>query len=62
MSVATIITILSIVNGLLSVAKDAPAVIDEAKSLLAKIAPHVDAAGDDVKQAFAKAQAKVSAL
>lgn len=62
MSVATIIAILSIVNGLLSVAKDAPAVVVEAKSLLAKIAPHVDAAGDDVKAAFTAAQTKVSAL
>lgn len=62
MSIATIITILSIVNGLLSVAKDAPAVIDEAKSLLAKIEPHVEAGDDDVKKAFAEARAKVSAL
>lgn len=62
MSVATIIAILSIVNGLLSVAKDAPAVVVEAKSLLAKIEPHVEAAGDDVKAAFGEAQAKVSAL
>lgn len=60
MSIATIMTILSIVSGLMSVAKDAPAVIDEAKSLLAKVKPHVDAAGDDVKRAFAKAQASLA--
>lgn len=60
MSVATILTILGIINGLLSVAKDAPAVIEEAKSLLAKVKPHAEAAGDDVKQAFAKAQASLA--
>ena len=59
MSIATVLTILSLVNGLLSVAKDAPSVIDETKSLLAKIEPHVEAAGDDVKKAFADAVAKL---
>lgn len=60
MSVATIITILSIINGLLSVAKDAPAVIAEAKTLLAKIEPHVSAAEDSVKSAFADTHAKLA--
>jgi hypothetical protein len=41
MSLATIVTILGIVNTLLTIAKELPDVIDEAKSLLAKIEPHV---------------------
>lgn len=60
MSIATIITILSIVNGLLSVAKDAPAVIEEAKSLLAKVEPHIASASDDVKRTFVELQAKLA--
>lgn len=62
MSVATIITILSIVNGLISIAKDEPEAADHAKTWLAKVQPHIATAGDDVKQAFAAAQVKVSAL
>lgn len=62
MSIATVITILSVINALLSVAKDAPAVIDEAKSLLAKVEPHVATATTEVKQQFATAQAVVAKL
>lgn len=60
MSIATILTIIGIVNGLITLGKDAPGVIDDAKSLLAKISPHVDAAGDDVKKALADVQAKLA--
>ena len=59
MSPATILTIIGIVNGLITLAKDAPSVIEEANSLLAKIAPHVDAAGDGVKGAYSDAHAKL---
>jgi hypothetical protein len=61
MGISTILTILSVINGLLSVAKDAPAVIEEVKSLLAKIKPHVDATSDaNVKASFADAHAKAN--
>jgi len=60
MSIATIITILEIVNGLLAVAKDAPGVIDEAKSLLAKVEPHIASANEDVQGLFGRLQARVA--
>lgn len=59
MTAATILTILGIVNGLLSVAKAVPEVMDEVHSLLAKVSPHVEAAGAEVQKAFADIQAKV---
>lgn len=62
MSAATILTILSIVNGLFGVVTEAPAVVDEIKSLLAKIAPHVDGTNAEVKRAFESAQAKLQEL
>lgn len=45
MPVTTLLTILSIVNGLLSVAKTAPEVLTEARSLMAKVEPHIQTAG-----------------
>jgi hypothetical protein len=62
MSAATILTILGIVGELISIAKDAPAVIDEVKSLLAKVGPYVDEANVEVKRNFETAQAKAASL
>jgi len=62
MSAATILTILSIVSALFGVLKDAPAVIEEIKSLLAKVSPYVDGANAVVKQDFEAARAKLAAL
>lgn len=61
MSIATVITILSILNGLLSVAKDAPTVLAEAQSLLAKIEPHVDQLNDDAKAQFEALRLRIQA-
>lgn len=60
MSPATILTIIEIIGALIKIAKDAPAVIEEAKSLRAKIAPHVDSAGDDIRRAFQDVQAQLA--
>lgn len=62
MTATTILTILGIVNGLLTVAKDAPAVVEEARSLIAKVQPHVDGAGEEVKSAFSAVQAQLANL
>lgn len=58
MTLATIITILGLVNGLLNVVKDAPVVIDEAKSLLAKVEPFIDQANDDIQAQFEALRAR----
>lgn len=60
MTPATVLTILGIVNGLITLAKDAPSVMEEARSLIAKVRPHVDAAGDEAKAALSAVQAKVT--
>lgn len=62
MSAATILTILSIVSSLFGVVKDAPAVIDEIKSLLAKVQPYVDGTNAEVKRAFESAQSKLQGI
>lgn len=60
MSIATVMTILSIVNGLVSIAKNAPQVMQEARSLMDKVRPHIDATNDEAKAAFAALQAKLA--
>jgi len=62
MTPATILLILNIIAALFDIVKDAPAVIDEAKSLLGKIAPHVDAANAEVKRSFEAAQTRLATL
>lgn len=62
MSVATILTILSLVNGLIDVAKGAPQVAAEAKSLLSKVQPYVAEAGVDVATEFEAARERLAAL
>lgn len=59
MELATILTIFGIVSDLFGIAKAAPAVIDEIRSLLAKVEPFVDAAGAEIRAKFdaLKAQA-----
>lgn len=61
MSPATILALIEIVNGLLTIAKTVPTVMEEVHSLLVKVSPHVDAAGADVQKAFADIEAKVAA-
>ena len=60
MTAATILTILSIVSALFGVVTEAPAVVAEIKSLLAKIAPFVDGANAEVKRSFDAAQARLA--
>jgi hypothetical protein len=60
MELSTILEILSLINGLIDVAKDAPIVVQDAKSLLAKIEAHVQASKDaGLKANFADTQAKL---
>lgn len=62
MSAAAILTIISIVNGLVSIAKDSPAVVQHAKALLDVVRPHVQEAGVEVETAFVEAEQAVGAL
>lgn len=62
MSPATILMILSIVSSLFGVLQDAPDVIDEIKSLLAKVQPYVDCTNAEVKRTFESAQAKLQGI
>jgi hypothetical protein len=59
MTAATILTILDIVSSLFGVIAEAPAVIEEIKSLLAKVQPYVDAANGEVQRAFEDAQQRL---
>lgn len=45
MNLATIISILGAVSTLLGIVKEVPAVLEEAKSLLAKVEPHIAQSG-----------------
>jgi hypothetical protein len=60
MSIATILTIINIVNGLLTAAKEFPSLLDEARSLLAKVEPFVDQAGSAVRGEFDALKARVA--
>lgn len=60
MAIATILTIFGILNDLFSVAKDAPAVLDEIRSLLAKIEPFVDTAGATIRVQFNALKARAA--
>jgi hypothetical protein len=59
MPLTTVVLILNIVNGLLTAAKDLPAVQQEAQSLLEKIAIHIPAAGRDPQAAFIAAKQRL---
>jgi peptidoglycan hydrolase CwlO-like protein len=61
MTLATIIAILGAVSTLMSIAKALPAVVDEAKSLLAKLEPYIDTANDDVRMQFESLKMRVEA-
>jgi hypothetical protein len=52
MNVATVLLILNVVNGLLGVAVQTPAVLDEARSLLKKVEPYVHECGVGVATYF----------
>lgn len=58
MTPATVLVILEIINGLLTAAKEAPTVLEEVRSLIAKVGPHVEDAGDAAKNAFQAVLAK----
>jgi hypothetical protein len=60
MPLTTVVLILNIVNGLLTAAKDLPAVRQEAQSLLEKIAIHIPAAGKDPQAAFIAAKQRLT--
>jgi hypothetical protein len=62
MTAATILTILGIVSSLFGVIAEAPAVIEEIKSLLAKVQPHVDAANAEVQRSFDDAQQRLKEI
>ena len=62
MSAAAILTLIGIVNGIITFSNSAPGIVEHAKAILAVVEPHVAAAGDDVKKAFVEAQARVSSL
>jgi hypothetical protein len=59
MPLATVITILNIVNALFGVIKELPGVQTEINSLLEKIAPHVNAAGPSPQAAFIAAKQRL---
>lgn len=59
MPLTTVVLILNIVNGLLTAAKDLPAVQQEAQSLLEKIAIHIPSAGKDPQAAFIAAKQRL---
>lgn len=52
MSLAAIIALLGAISTLLSITKELPKVMDEAKSLLAKVRPFIEDADDDIKAEF----------
>lgn len=60
MTAATVLTILGIVNGLLTLAKDAPSVMEEARSLIAKVEPYIDGTNDEVKRQFDALKARLA--
>lgn len=60
MSAASILTIISIVNGLVSIAKDSPAVVAHAKALLDLVQPHIQEAGVEAETAFVSAEQKLA--
>lgn len=59
MTLAAFISILGAVNMLLSVLKEVPGVLDEAKSLLDKVAPFIATANAEVQAQFAVLKAKL---
>jgi hypothetical protein len=59
MPIATVLTILNIVNTLFSVIKSAPGVQQEIQSLLEKVAPHVQAAGTDPQSSYIAAKQRL---
>jgi hypothetical protein len=59
MPFTTVLLILNVVNGLLTVVKTLPTVKTEIQSLLAKISPHVNSAGKDAQAAFIAAQQRL---
>jgi hypothetical protein len=62
MTPADILLAINIINGLITLAKNAPGFITHAKAIVAEIQPHIDAAGDDVKKDFAAARDKLAAI
>lgn len=62
MSAATILTLLGIVNGLITLAKSTPAITAHAKALLATVEPYVQDAGVEVATEFVAAQQRLEAL
>jgi len=60
MSPATVLLIINIINGLINVGKDAPTVMEEARSLVAKIQPHIATMNDEVRRQFTDTLARMS--
>jgi hypothetical protein len=59
MTIATVLVILNVINGLLSVAKGLPEVQKQVQFLLETVSPHVNAAGKDAQAAFIAAQQRL---
>lgn len=62
MTLATALAILSAINTLISIAKGAPDVVNEAKSLLEKVRPHAQELGVDVATEFTEAENNLKAV